>query len=173
MRLVGPRADPCRAVPFLQELWLMKLQSILVPVDFSNGSKAAPEYALGLAGKFEARIDVLHVWFTPAYISPAMAVQVARGEVETLELVAQREAEQQMRAFIEAVPNPEDVPVSVRIEYGYEPKTIVEAASGYDLVVMGTHGRSGLSHFFIGSVAEKVIRQAPCPVLCIRSSGEQ
>ncbi len=151
----------------------MKLERILVPVDFSQGSQAALEYALGLAGRFEARIDVLHVWFTPAYISPAMAVEVARGEVETLELVAQREAEQQMRTFIEGVPNPEQVPIAVRIEYGYEPKTIIEAAKSYDLVVMGTHGRSGLSHFFIGSIAEKVIRQATCPVLCIRSGSQQ
>lgn len=147
----------------------MNVGSILVPVDFSDGSRAALEYALGLAGTFEARIDVLHVWYTPAYISPALAVQVARGETETLELVAQREAEQQMRAFIESVPNPDGVPVSARIAYGHEPNTIIEAAKGYDMIVMGTHGRAGLSHLIIGSVTEKVIRQAPCPVVCVRA----
>lgn len=151
----------------------MKLDRILVPVDFSEGSKAALEYAQGLAGRFGAKIDVLHVWFTPAYISPAVAVQVARGEVETLELVARREAEQQMQSFLEGVPNPESVPIAARIEYGYEPQAIVDIAKDYDLVVMGTHGRSGLSHFIIGSVAEKVIRQAPCPVVCLRARAEQ
>lgn len=151
----------------------MKLERILVPVDFSEGSKAALEYAQGLAGRFGASVDVLHVWFTPAYISPAVAVQVARGEIETLELVARREAEQQMQSFLDGVPNPEGVPIATRIEYGYEPQAIVDIAKSYDLVVMGTHGRSGLSHFIIGSVAEKVIRQAPCPVVCIRASGKQ
>lgn len=151
----------------------MKLERILVPVDFSEGSRAALEYAQGLAGKFGAHIDVLHVWFTPAYISPAVAVQVARGEVETLELVARREAEQQMTSFVESVPNPDQVAISTRIEYGYEPQTIVDIAKDYDLVVMGTHGRSGLSHLIIGSVAEKVIRQAPCPVLCMRAKSKQ
>jgi len=148
----------------------MQIKKILVPVDFSDSSRAALEYAQGLAEPFDAQIDVLHVWFTPAYISPSVAVQVAKGETETLEIIAEREAKEQMKAFLESAGS-SDGPINIRIEYGYEPTTITTAAEGYDLIVMGTHGRSGVSHLIMGSVAEKVIRHAPCPVLCIRGQA--
>lgn len=152
------------------------IKRILVPVDFSECSKAALEYAMFLGRHFGARVDVFHAWSAPAYVSPYLAVQINSDEdaPETLETVARNEANRKMRAFLEELALPEDRDVGIRIEFGLESDIIKTAAEHYDLIVMGTHGRTGLSHFFMGSVAEKVVRDAPVPVITVRApSGKE
>lgn len=148
-----------------------QIQKILVPVDFSDCSRAALEYAYFLAQHFDAMVDVFHAWTAPPYVSPYLAVQISRrnGEPETLEALARGEASRQMEEFLKNTAPPSGLKVGVRIEFGIESDAIQAAAASYDLIVMGTHGRSGVSHFFMGSVAEKVIRNAPCPVITVRT----
>jgi universal stress protein A len=148
---------------------MREIRKLLVPVDFSSCSRTALEYAVSLAEKLGAEIDVLHAWTAPAYVSPYVAVQVSTGgPSQTLETLAREEAEKEMSQFLASVPKPGGKEIGVRIEYGFEADVITSAAASYDLVVMGTHGRKGLAHLLIGSVAERVVRQCPVPVLTVR-----
>ncbi len=141
---------------------------ILVPIDFSPSSRAAFEYATFLAGRLGARVEVLHVWEPPGYVGPdALALlPVAPGQPgwrETRDEVS-REVEQ----FIGKSERPSEL--DVRVEAGEPSDTILKIANGggADLIVMGTHGRTGLSRLLIGSVAEAVLRRSTCPVMTIR-----
>lgn len=144
------------------------IRKILVPVDFSVCSRHALEYALSLAPALGARIDVLNVWNAPVRSSSGEKLG-ARGQ--TLEAIAQTECEREMSEFLAKVARPDNVALSTAIKFGDPDVVIVEAAKGYDLVVMGTNGRSGIQLFVVGSVAENVVRRAPCPVLTIRASA--
>lgn len=151
------------------------VKQILVPVDFSSCSKEALDYALSLAGHFKARVDVFHAWSAPSYVSPYLAVRIntdAEGE-NTLENLARTEATKQMLDFVAAADVPEGVQVNLRVEFGIESDIIKVAAQDYDLIVMGTHGRTGLPHFFMGSVTEKVVRSAPTPVIIVRAKEQE
>lgn len=146
---------------------------ILVPVDFSSSSRAALDCALVLADQLGATIDVLHAWTAPAYVSPHVAVQIGTaGQAQTLEQIAREEAQREMNAFLGDLPAPKSGEIRMRIEYGFEAEVIIHAAVDYDLVVMGTHGRKGLAHLFMGSVAERVVRQSLTPVLTVRAPAE-
>lgn len=148
----------------------MNLKRILVPVDFSPSSRLALDYALALAERFQASVDVLHCWEVPAYLRPDLTVW--SGEVSvTLADHARREAEKGMQEFLADAKSKGSLPVASRIVAGAPYATILAACdeSGCDLVVMGTHGRTGLSHLVLGSVAEKVVRHAKCPVMTVRA----
>lgn len=149
----------------------MTFKKILVPVDFSPSSKLALDYALALAEKFQASIEVLHCWEVPAYLRPDLTVW--SGEVSvTLADHARREAEKGMQEFLaDSRPKSGGPALASRIASGAPYSTILTAIdeTGSDLVVMGTHGRTGLSHLVLGSVAEKVVRHARCPVMTVRA----
>jgi universal stress protein A len=146
------------------------IQRILVPVDFSETSKRALDYALLFANRFDAKLDVLHVWRPSEYAGDQM-VMLTRSEPElTLSTFLRNHADQQLSTFLKGVPHSKQM-----LESG-EPAHVIAkvAAEGkYDLIVMGTHGRTGLSHMMVGSVAEKVVRLAPCPVLTYRTPSEK
>ncbi|PTL75511.1 universal stress protein [Vitiosangium sp. GDMCC 1.1324] len=144
---------------------MTKVQRILVPVDFSETSKRALEWAFFFANRFDAKLDVLHVWRPSEYAGDEMVV-LTRSEPElTLSTYLHNHADQQLSAFLENVPHSKQL-----LESGEPAQVIVKVAGegGYDLIVMGTHGRTGLSHLRMGSVAEKVVRLAPCPVFTYR-----
>lgn len=147
------------------------IRRILVPVDFSPCSRSALEYAAMLATRFGASIDVLHVWEPPAYvpIDTALAT-IGTGPPQTLVQIAHAEATEDLQALISRLGKPEGGEVGGRIASGDPVDVIVKTASSvpYDLIVMGTHGRSGVRHLLMGSVAERVLRRAPCPVLTFR-----
>jgi nucleotide-binding universal stress UspA family protein len=139
-----------------------KLESILVPVDFSECSRAAIEHALFLAKPFGAKVEVLHVWEAPNYRGAEHVI--VRDETGThLPLVeyVQRQTEIELREFTAGLP------VESSTASGDAFTLIVEASKHHDLVVMGTHGRGALSHLFLGSVTERVVRKAHCPVLTV------
>jgi nucleotide-binding universal stress UspA family protein len=142
-----------------------KIQRILVPVDFSETSKKALEYAHFISQRFDAKIDVLHVWRPSEYAGDEMVV-LTRSEPElTLSTFLRNQADQQLTKFLSDLPHS-----SRRLESG-EPAQVIAQVAGegkYDLIVMGTHGRTGLSHVMMGSVAEKVVRISPSPVLTFR-----
>jgi len=120
------------------------MQHILVATDFSDTAEAALDVAIGYARRFGARLHVLHVF--------------AAGEIAVTQLLAD--------AAARAEP---DVPVSVGGAGGDAADEILRYASRHpiDLIVVGTHGRTGMSRLILGSVAERVIRGAHCPVLVV------
>lgn len=148
-----------------------KIQRILVPVDFSETAKRALEYAYLFTHRFDAKLDVLHVWRPSEYAGDEMVV-LTRSEPElTLSTLLFNLADQQLTAFLDGKPHAKRL-----LESGDPAQVIAKVAGegGYDLIIMGTHGRTGLSHLMVGSVAEKVVRLAPCPVLTYRApAGKQ
>jgi universal stress protein A len=151
---------------------MTKLERILVPVDFSPGSHIALEYAAFLAAKVGASIDVLHVMEPHPYPAAEAVVQLGGGAVkQTLAEFARSEAGKAMEKLLaDAEGHPGIGSVKGRLESGRPSEVIAQTAhdAGYDLIVMGTHGRTGLSRLFLGSVAEQVQRLARCPVLTVR-----
>lgn len=147
---------------------MLEIHKILVPVDFSECSRAALESAVALAERFEASIDVLHVWEPPHLVGPEFLIRERGEEGHPLRDIALERAHQEMDRFLSPFPNRETF--HVRYESGKPFKTITALARDehYDAIVMGTHGRSGLPHMLIGSVAEKVVRTAACPVVTVR-----
>jgi nucleotide-binding universal stress UspA family protein len=142
---------------------------ILVPVDGSEPSRAAYAYAIALARRLHATLEVIHFWDTPDYVPPSLAVAMAVGASPmTVESLAKSEAYGRLESFLASVDRPRDVETRIRLEFGDPFDGIIAASKNVDLVVMGTHGRTGVDHFFIGSVAEKVVRHCPRPVLTVR-----
>jgi nucleotide-binding universal stress UspA family protein len=139
----------------------------LVPTDFSPGATRAAEEALVLAERFGASIFFLHVLdLTPFYAFPDE--DDMSGSLEIPPLTPQ-DVQPDWEAFLAALPLGK-IRWENRTEEGTPVKTIMEHAEAIhaDLIVMGTHGRSAVEHMLLGSVTEKVVRQAGCPVLTIR-----
>lgn len=147
------------------------LKKILVPVDFSECSRLALQRADELAKAFDATLDVLHVWQAPAFVSPEAMVGVT-PQGQTLAQLAHQQAEKAMASFVAHAKNAGIRVNSVRTMEGDPPHTITDQAEqgDYDLVAMGTHGRTGLSHLLLGSVAEKVVRRSSRPVMTVRQA---
>jgi universal stress protein A len=141
---------------------------ILVPTDFSDCSKHALEAALSLAVKYDAAVSVVHV-IEPARYSAALGhdVSIDAAAYQDVGATLKESAAEQMKEYMAHVTHPN---VASKIENGIAYDAVCRAAEGHecDLIVIGTHGRSGLKRFVMGSVAEKVIRHAHCPVLTIR-----
>ena len=138
---------------------MIVLKKVLVPIDFAEASDAALIYARNLAKAFGAELHVIHVmenlFFRPmandpltieAGITGRLAEQLTDDDRRTLGAVA--------------VTRKSDQPAEEIVRYA--------AAEGIGLIVMGTHGRVKMAHLLMGSVAEKVVRTAPCPVLTVR-----
>ena len=138
------------------------IRTILHPTDFSEQARAAFPLACSLARLHGAEVVVLHV-IQPSLSFGEMANQFSGGELD----------EQLMQEDLLPIESTEPgVRVSHQLERGDPADLIVSVAEdrGCDLIVMGTHGRSGLARLLMGSVAEEVSRAAPCPVLTLRPS---
>jgi nucleotide-binding universal stress UspA family protein len=148
------------------------IRKILVPVDFSMGSRAAVDYAAALALKLGASIDLFHVWTPPALVPENLLVIAPdqKGGGLTLEDLARSRAMTEMKEFQGVLQHRGVANVVPHVGIGDPAREILAFAghARHDLIVMGTHGRTGLAHLFIGSVAEKVVRRAACPVLTVR-----
>ncbi len=134
---------------------------ILVPTDLSDASGDALNTAIELAVTFGARLTLLHVWTMPT-------MGYAEGlawPVDEMKQAAKRSLDELRAKVAEQVPATDAV-----VKSGLDWQRIVEAASDgdVDLIVMGTHGRHGLPRVLLGSVAERVVRMAPVPVLTVR-----
>ncbi len=146
---------------------MIKLNRILLPTDFSEYSSAAKKYACAFADQFHAELHLLHVIQDLAPLVPEPGV-VVPPPPDYL-----RELEQNAQAMLERVLDPDwsaGKTILRAVRQGPPFLEIVRYAkeADIDLVVIGTHGRSGLAHVFMGSVAEKVVRKSPCPVLTVR-----
>jgi len=142
---------------------------ILVPTDFSLPSEGALAYAKTLAERFGASIHLLHVLEDP-YSTSAYATEVYGYLPPGLKESWQKNAEERLAKLVPAA----GIGNTATVIFGAPAKAIVEHAdnNGIDLIVMGTHGRSGVAHLLLGSVAERLIRTARCPVLTVRELPE-
>jgi nucleotide-binding universal stress UspA family protein len=140
----------------------MEIRHILAPTDFSDPSLQAIAYAFELAQTFGAKLSLLHVIELPVY---PMAVYPPLEELE----------QDARGALARLLPEAEGAHVDVThlVEIGLPYQKILQtaAAEKVDLIVIATHGRTGLSHLVLGSAAERVVRLAPCPVLTTRAAS--
>ncbi len=144
-----------------------RIKSILVPTDFSEMSEEALQWAIDLAKPFNAQIHIIHVLEPIAY--PVEWLEGFSG-MEALEDVIAGNARKALDKLAERVRDAQ-LPVQTSLVFGYPPEAIISYVqeNGISLICMGSHKRSGLEKLIIGSTTEKVVRQAPCPVLVIRS----
>jgi nucleotide-binding universal stress UspA family protein len=142
----------------------MTLDRILVPTDFSGCSQEAVRYAIVVAGQAKASIELLHV-LEPASYSIDFTME-HREERET----HRKRAADKLDALAETLSR-EGIAVKMELRGGVPADMILDVAqrSSSDLIVMGTHGRRGLSHMWAGSVTEAVLRRGPYPVLAVRN----
>jgi nucleotide-binding universal stress UspA family protein len=147
------------------------INRILVPVDFSAHSVKAVRYATTLANKFGARVSLLHVIEDPFVTGAWQAEAFVPNIPELLNdlIKAARAQLGDMKKQLAA----HGFLVETDVITGQPARAIVEHAStgGFDMIVMGTHGRTGLSHALMGSVAERVVQKAPCAVLTVREAA--
>jgi nucleotide-binding universal stress UspA family protein len=144
---------------------LFRLKKILVPIDFSDCSKKALQYAIPLARQHGAALTLLYVVPQPSFVGGEYTgIEYARLEDD--QAVS---GKKQLGALI-ANEVQGEVPAETLVRSGMPVVEILEAAKALpaDLIVISTHGRTGLKHVLLGSVAEDVVRRAPCPVLVVR-----
>jgi len=148
----------------------MTFTKILVPVDFSPHSDAAVATAIDLARRYHAALGLIHVYQPPSIVPPEGPPGMSDADLADLLGQIERRLEQTARGAKEAGVTS----VDTALAHGVPFAEIVRhaRAGGYDLVVMGTHGRTGIKHALLGSVAEKVVRKAPCAVLAVRLPGQ-
>jgi len=149
---------------------MIAIKTILLPTDGSKCSGKAMAYALSFAKQYGASIVALHVidqrWEEQTRI---VFAEVGQDLTQRIRSGYQDEARRILNEVADAA-SKAGVAVETRIEAGIPFEDIVRLARevSADLIIMGTHGRTGMSHLLLGSVAEKVVRRAPCPVLTVR-----
>lgn len=148
----------------------MRITRILVPLDFSVHSDAATDYAMELARAFNATVHLLNVVEDPM-AAGAWSSGVYTAELAGLQINLARDAETRLRESLPAGA----AHVTTEVRTGHAATQILDAARerGIDLIVMGTRGRTGLAHIVMGSVAEKIVRLANCPVLTLRAADPE
>jgi nucleotide-binding universal stress UspA family protein len=141
-----------------------QIRRIIVGTDFSEGSDAALKRALELAAVFDASVDMVHVVQPGLVYAPTGLL--ATGLPEAPELYAQIDEALSARAAQAAAVK---VACQTNSLTGFPPHELAEHArkTGADLIVVGTHGRTGIKHAVLGSVAERVVQRSPCPVLVV------
>ena len=149
---------------------MITLKKIMLPTDFSENAAHALSYAGDLAKTFGARIDLVHVHQSPIYTGAFGYGTVelpANYEDETRKAVLARLDDQREKLD-------QDIEVKTTFLEGAPFQELIRyaAENDIDLIVMSTHGYTGLKHVLLGSTAERVVRVAPCPVLTIRPAGD-
>ena len=146
---------------------MIRLKTVLVATDFGESSEAALTYGRDLARAFDATLHVLHivqsvytVLGTEAYISVLPDLQRDVEDAARVRLEALLSDEDRTALHATAVIRTSGAPAAAIVEYAHDAKI--------DLIIMGTHGRGAVAHMLMGSVAERVVRTAPCPVLTVR-----
>jgi nucleotide-binding universal stress UspA family protein len=149
----------------------MQIKTILFPTDFSNGARAAMDHAISLAKDYQAKLILLYViqdisiaeWYIPSTISAGELIEDM-----------QKSAWQEMDKWIAEV-SKQVKDVEKMVVRGVPFVEIIKTAKerNADLIVIGTHGRTGIDHMLFGSTAEKVVRKAACPVLTVRIAGKE
>lgn len=142
----------------------MSLKRILVPIDFSEASLKALRYAVPFAEQFGATICLVHVIEPASFMNDLPNVVLVRSDEEEA-----KEARNQLVSLAQKEIE-ELIPINPQVRTGKPFHEIVELAKTLeiDLIIIATHGHTGLKHCLLGSTAERVVRHAPCPVLVVR-----
>lgn len=143
-----------------------QIKNILLPTDFSEATVAATQHAVAIAKRFNATLHLLHVIEDPLALAPIFE-SIPLPPRQSFETYAQDRLENWI-----SDPDRDDLKLELHWLHGHPVTRIVEFAADHrmDLIVIGTHGRGVISHALLGSVAEKLLRQAPCPVMTIRGT---
>ena len=149
----------------------IQIQRILLPTDFSDYSTAATKYACELAARFNSELHILHTLEQHLSATPAFGFGL---DIPTFVSESKVAAEKRLAGLIDSGWSVGRTVIRTVTE-GSPRVEIVRYAreANIDLIVLSTHGRTGLSHVMLGSVAESVVRTAPCPVLTVRPEGHQ
>jgi len=151
----------------------MGFRRIMIPVDYSENSKVALTYAAEFAATFGASLDIVHVWDRPTYLTDAVMVQRQGEAHKPIGELIRENAQNDMTEFLSQIVLPSGLPTSSRLISG-EPAAalLAELKKGeHDLVILSTHGRTGFAHLLLGSIAEKLVRMSPVPVLTVPVPG--
>jgi universal stress protein A len=150
---------------------MIQLKKILLPTDFSDYSATATKYACELARRFDAEVHLLHALDAHLASTPAFGMGLVLPQYIHESKVA---AEKRLAEVLDPKWVIDRTVIQAVVEGSPKVEIIRYARSeGIDLIILSTHGRTGLSHVLMGSVAETVVRSAPCPVLTIRPEGHQ
>jgi len=143
-----------------------EIKRILVPIDFSDTSNVALETAIDFAHDYNAELYVLHVY---SDLMPVLSMRTLELDEHSVEEIQRTEAMENIEEILSRFTF--RVPVHKLIQKGVPSQEIVKVAGEIkaDMIVIATHGRTGLSHVLIGSCAERVVRTSSCPVLTVRS----
>jgi nucleotide-binding universal stress UspA family protein len=145
---------------------LLEIKIILCPVDFSEFSARAFHYALSLAGHYRARLVALHVVELWRY--PSLGFVASAELYEEFCQAVHEKGKDQLQEFVKDHGN-EEIQPELTVHQGLAPDSILSFAQSQkaDVIVMGTHGRRGYDRLMLGSVTDRVMRRAPCPVLAV------
>lgn len=145
-------------------------KKILCPIDFSEFTDETLLYALDIAKKYDAELHLIHVIPNLNYFTPYESFFTPENLI-----VVEKNMEAEVNKDFEDIMKKIDVPVKKVVKNGAAFVEIIDYAKSesIDLIIIGTHGRTGLEHILIGSVAERVIRKSPCPVLTVRPKSRQ
>lgn len=152
---------------------MIQLKQILFPTDFSPATNAAREFAIELARQFDAELHLLHVVedLAPRLPEFGMGLAIPSFVADSASRL-QKHEQQAIAQLADITPDGEGKLKRsvIAVKEGQTFDQIIGYAKSHDidLIVMGTHGRSGLAHMLLGSVAERVVQHAPCPVLTVR-----
>ncbi len=149
---------------------VIQVRRILVPLDFSRHADPVLDWALHLAEEHRSAIALLHVYHLPVEFQQLEGAYLPADFWSNVK----QEAEQQLERYAERV-RARGIEVEAVVREGYPATVIVDEIESLDidLVVIGTHGRTGLKHLLLGSIAERVVQHAPCPVLSVKSAPEE
>ena len=145
----------------------MEVKKIIFPTDFSEASYNALEYAVYMSKMFNAELELVHVVFDETYL---VTMYVPQGTLQGFLGELENGAQQHMDEFLQNCDILKDVKYTTHLLKGTPYSEIIKYAdeSGADLIVIGTHGRTGIEHVLFGSTAEKIISRANCPVLTVK-----
>ncbi|MBE9510327.1 MAG: universal stress protein [Bacteroidetes bacterium] len=167
------RLAPCPVFTIREQkehLPIETIERILVPIDFSDYSLQALKYATELAVSYKARLQVLHI--VEEIVQPSFYLL---GTVPTFDLMPgiKEKSKEVMERILDESKGPE-VAADIHVIEGNAARDIVKFAASYDtnLIVISTHGLTGIDHLLLGSVTEKVVRMAPCPVFTVKAFGK-
>lgn len=149
---------------------MVKVTKILYPTDFSDPSACALYYAVEMAKKFDAELVMMHVLLDESQMVSFYLPQIT---VQNLSKDMEDGAKAKMEEFVSTTSALNDVEYSTVMVKGIADDEIIKYAkeNGIDMIVLGTHGRTGFEHVIFGSTAEKVVRAAHCPVLTVHCPG--
>lgn len=148
-------------------------KNILFCTDFSENSHYAFTYALHLAKTYKSNLIILHV--TPEPVHPEqLSIYLTPEKLEALKVSQKKDLEEQLQThYLNQMERFKDYKVVIKVGEAFFEIIQIAKKKGADLIVMGTHGRTGLDHILFGSTAEKVVRKSPIPVLTIRLPGKK